>query len=296
MTWWCTILVTVVLISGHICQDFGYDGDEGPDYWGNKFEKCVGKHQSPIDIDVHIVKKVVLPKLKFNFFNKPLNLVTLENNGHTVRLSIKDGPAPSIHGGPLNGTYLFNHLHFHWGDNDTLGSENMVNHNSFPLELHMLFFNSYYKSVEEASKYSDGYVVLSFLYSTSNKPNKHYNIFETGLESIQQMNATKELGNFPSLDKFTMTDRNVYFTYEGSLTTPPCSEIVTWIEFQNTIPISHDQIDAFRQLDGVNGKLRHNYRPTQSINDRIIRMNSATTLQATFLITLSSFVIFLLNC
>ncbi|CAH0553875.1 unnamed protein product [Brassicogethes aeneus] len=277
-------LVFMVFIYGYFCQDFGYDGDEGPSEWGKRYKQCVGKHQSPIDIDIHNVQMVNLPKLRFDFFNKPLRNVRLTNTGHTVKMTIEEGPTPTINGGPLNGTYEFNHLHFHWGNNDTHGSENMLNHNSFPLELHVLFYNKYYGSLDEASKHTDGYLVLSFLYSTSTRSNKHYDLFESGLSKIVKINSTYKLNNFESLDKFTTARKDSYFTYEGSLTTPPCSEIVTWIEFRDTIPITHEQIEHFRQLNGPHGKLTHNYRPTQNLNDRIIRMNSSATLKTSSLL------------
>ena len=62
-----------------------------------------------------------------------------------------------------------------------------------------------------------------------------------------------------------LPDNRTYYTYSGSLTTPPCSEIVTWIVMDKPIFASQAQLDAF---DNV---LHDNFRPVQPINGRTIR-------------------------
>lgn len=106
----------------------------------------------------------------------------------------------------------------------------------------MVFFKTEYGDLNAALEHSDGLTVLAFLYEAVNEENKYYMMFEDGLVRIKELNSTLELWNFVSLDKFTVKDRESYFTYEGSLTTPPCSEVVTWIEFRNTIPLAHKQV------------------------------------------------------
>ncbi|KAF7268155.1 hypothetical protein GWI33_018619 [Rhynchophorus ferrugineus] len=254
-------------------QDFGYDGSEGPTHWGDKYEKCVGKHQSPIDIDAKNVRFKDFPPLIYDNFDKHLEEVSVTNNGHTVMLSIDKGEIPTISGGPLNSTYGFSQLHFHWGPNDTLGSENKINHHSFPLELHIVMYNMAYSSFKQALNFKDGLTVLSFLYSVSHENNTRYNQFEQALDAVHNLLASKKFRDFVSLGDFVAIDRSAYFTYEGSLTTPPCSEVVTWIEFKNTIPVSKEQIRNFRLLYNKGGHLTHNYRPVQALHDRIIYYN-----------------------
>lgn len=55
------------------------------------------------------------------------------------------------------------------------------------------------------------------------------------------MSATV-VADAPALDTLIPKERNVYFTYGGSLTTPPCTEVVTWIDLNTTIPLTHDQV------------------------------------------------------
>lgn len=45
-----------------------------------------------------------------------------------VLIEVENEPHPRVSGGPLDGNYVFSQMHFHWGDNDTLGSEDKINH------------------------------------------------------------------------------------------------------------------------------------------------------------------------
>ncbi|XP_048526349.1 putative carbonic anhydrase 3 [Dendroctonus ponderosae] len=267
----CEFVVFVFLLRlfGAQCQDFGYEGAEGPSHWGEKYSQCLGKHQSPIDIETHSVIWINYPELHFEQFGALLRNVSLENNGHTVVMKILSGEKPRIHGGPLKGVYEFGQLHFHWGPNDTIGSENQIDHHSFPLEMHVVMFNTAY-GLENAPKIAGGLTVLSFLTSLSPLNNHQYDKFENGLHHVEQLLSANTMQNVGSLDDLTTTQRRTYFTYEGSLTTPPCSEVVTWIEFVKTIPLSKAQVNSFRMIDTKKGRLTHNYRPIQPINDRRI--------------------------
>lgn len=55
----------------------------GPSHWGEQYNECAGKHQSPINIDLLHIKRVVLPSLKMNGFDVSPDKTTLKNNGHT---------------------------------------------------------------------------------------------------------------------------------------------------------------------------------------------------------------------
>lgn len=70
-----------------------------------------------------------------------------------------------IFGGPLaNGTYVFEQMHFHWGENDTQGSEDLINNHSFAMELHAVFFKEDYRSMTDAIHHSDGLAVLAYFF------------------------------------------------------------------------------------------------------------------------------------
>lgn len=149
------------------CQDFGYDGVFGPAHWGEQYNSCDGKKQSPINIDPSHVTKWSFPSLIFDKFDVTPDSTEIKNNGHTVIVTMGFEDAPTISGGPLNGTYKFSQFHFHWGDNDTMGSEDKINNQSFPVELHMVFYHSKYGSFNEALHYNNGLTVLAFFYNVS---------------------------------------------------------------------------------------------------------------------------------
>ncbi|KRT79277.1 hypothetical protein AMK59_8261 [Oryctes borbonicus] len=182
----------------------------------------------------------MLPLVYENFENEADLAVT--NNGHTVQFKLNTNPMPTITGGPLLGKYKFMQFHFHWGAHDEEGSENQVNSHSFPMELHVVFYSTAYGTFENATQHPDGLCVVSFLYSKSEEDNENYN------QIINLLPRVNEVGNSAKgidpivLELLLTEDKEHYYTYGGSLTTPPCTEDVTWIEFKSTIPLSHKQV------------------------------------------------------
>ncbi|XP_011876073.1 PREDICTED: carbonic anhydrase 2 isoform X3 [Vollenhovia emeryi] len=136
----------------------------GPSHWGEEFHTCVGKHQSPINIEEHNVKSVNLPPLKLTGIDNPCQSY-VTNNGHTVMLKTNESKVAVLSGGPLrDNVYVFEQLHFHWGENDYEGSEDLMNNHSFPMEMHAVFYKEDYKSIGESLKHDDGLAVLSYWY------------------------------------------------------------------------------------------------------------------------------------
>ena len=80
----------------------------------------------------------------FNFANYQTQLrdAKLKNNGHTVQLDSPNNFTAQISGGGLGGTYQFAQLHFHWGDSNNKGSEHTMDGQAFPLEVHLVHFNT----------------------------------------------------------------------------------------------------------------------------------------------------------
>ncbi|CAO1367188.1 unnamed protein product [Diamesa serratosioi] len=262
-------------LSTTIAQDFTYDGNSGPEHWGEQYNTCKGKHQSPIDIDVLHVKHMKLPPLKFNNFDELPAKGEIKNNGHTVMYTLDAEETPTIEGGPIDGSYEFAQLHFHWGGNDSYGSEDLILGKSFPMELHMVFYKKEYRGMRSALEHTDGLTVLAFFFEISKEPNPAYEDITKILATIRKSDTNVTFTKPPTLRGLISDNLDEYFVYNGSLTTPPCSEIVTWIDFQVPIPLSHDQIENFRSLEDSEGNiLNHNFRPIQPINDRIVWFNS----------------------
>jgi carbonic anhydrase len=90
------------------------------------------------------------------------------------------------------------------------------------------------------------------------------------------------------LELLLPSEKSQYFTYNGSLTTPPCSEVVTWIDYKQSIPLSHDQVEEFRSLQDTEGDyMTHNNRPVQPIGDRIVLFNEVENYDYSSVATLS---------
>lgn len=153
---------------------------------------------------------------------------------------------PQVSGGPLHGVYEFSQFHFHWGDNDTYGSEGTIDNHSFPMAIHLVFYKKNYRSARDALDYPDGLTVLSLYYVVSEEDNPAYTEFTELLGRISRSDQSAKFQNPPSIFDLIKTDFSRYHSYNGSLTTPPCSEVVTWIDFEDPIPLSHDQVNSLR--------------------------------------------------
>ncbi|XP_050074930.1 carbonic anhydrase 7 isoform X1 [Anopheles maculipalpis] len=271
------LIASILVLSvryGH-AQDFGYDGDKGPSHWGEQYNTCTGKHQSPININSLDVKKVNLPPLVFQGFDVAPRETNLTNNGHTVVVTMESEVTPTVSGGPLSGVYEYSQLHFHWGDNDTFGSEDMIDNHRFPMELHIVFYKQNYKNARTALNYPDGLTVLAFFYEIAPEDNPMYQEFIELLGNVTGSHLSARFETPPSLKELIAEDLLHYYTYDGSLTTPPCSEVVTWIDFKEPILLSHAQVQAFRALENEEGHpLTHNFRPVQPLGDRVVLYNT----------------------
>jgi len=272
----CVILILTERVTSEGCH-FGYEGAIGYDHWGDIEQKCLGKHQSPIEIDSEHVTRTVLPHpLRLNGFDVALP-ANLTNNGHTAMMTINScDKKPTISGGPLNEEYEFAQLHFHWGANDTCGSEDKIDNKRFPMELHLVFYNKKYGDVNSAmaSNNWDGLCVLGCLFEIQDSDNDNYNSFARTLPQIVKPNSVRQISKPLALFDLIPTVLSSYYTYNGSLTTPPCAEVVTWIEFDNTVKISHDQLEIFRNLvDSEDVPLVNNFRAIQPLGDRVVLYN-----------------------
>ncbi|XP_076376680.1 carbonic anhydrase 1 isoform X1 [Megalopta genalis] len=248
-----TVLIfafTAFLFSNHaLGDDFGYDGKHGPEHWGDDYKTCLGKYQSPIDIEDKDVRTASFPPLRFSNVQDP-HPAYMTNNGHTVMIRSTDSDSknvPTASGGPLNDTYVFQQLHFHWGENDDEGSEDLINNHSFSMELHAVFWKQSYGSLSNAMKYRDGLAVLAFLYQATDEPNPNFEAIVSQLPEIATVNSNVTIKDDNILNKLIAPNGAAsqdYYTYIGSLTTPPCLEVVQWIDFIKPQNISHEQVSS----------------------------------------------------
>ncbi|KAL1132289.1 hypothetical protein AAG570_010246, partial [Ranatra chinensis] len=249
-----------------------------PDKWPNKYQTCSGKYQSPVNIDESLVTKIIWPPLTFSGTRALPLFSTMTNNGHTVKLEFNTTEPILMTGGPLLGLYKFKQLHFHWGKNDSVGSENQINSQSFSMELHIVFYKVDYGNVYDAMNYDDGLAVLALFFEASDKDNRVYSELIDSLKKVVKPDSHTKLPYQLPLEFMLPEDRVHYYTYRGSLTTPPCYEIVTWIDFVKPVYISHKQLAQFRHIRSPQGRLTHNLRPIQPLYGRPVYYNLGTIL------------------
>lgn len=221
-------------------HEWGYDPADGPDKWGSiepAFAACAdGKHQSPVD--VHGAKKVALPPIEFKYQPAPLKVI---DNGHTVQMNYASGSTITVGGQ----TYELNQFHFH------RPSENHLNGKTFPMELHLVHKNSEGKLA----------VVGVFLTVGAENP-----AIKSEWAHIPQEKGKEVTVEGVTIDAAQLLPKShSYYTFEGSLTTPPCSEGVVWFVMKEPTKISKAELDTFNHL------YSHDARPVQPLNDRSVQ-------------------------
>merc|ERR1712154_516346 len=154
--------------------------------------------------------------------------------GKTVQLDVNSANTATLSGGPLSSDYKVLQLHFHWGSDNTKGSEHYYDGKAYPMEVHIVHYKAAYEGdLDKILNSVDGLAVTGFMFSI-------------GAENA----ALKPI-----------TD---------GLTTPPCNEVVTWHNFKQPLTISAAQLQAFRELmDGKGGKIVNNYRSPQPLAGRV---------------------------
>ena len=222
---------------GHAHWD--YAGGAGPETWGQmkpEFAKCSsGTRQSPIDIRDGI--KVNLDPVQFDY--RPSAFRVLDN-GHTVQVNV--GPGNSIE--VAGRRYDLVQFHFH------RPSEERINGQQFDMVAHLV-----HKDIDGRLA-----VVAVLLDRGSAHPLVQSVWNNLPLEKGDEVAARTTL----DLNALLPAERS-YFTYMGSLTTPPCSEGVLWMVLKTPRPISTEQIGIFARLYPMNA------RPIQSASGRLIK-------------------------
>jgi carbonic anhydrase len=219
---------------------WGYAGAHGAGHWADMepgFATCkIGKAQSPINIDTKQVKPAKLDPIGFHYSSGTVEVL---NNGHTIQVNVPAGSAITLDGSE----YQLVQFHFH------TPSEEKINGKNFPLVAHFVHRNA------------EGKLAVVAVLFKSGKENE-------ALKPVFDAMPNKE-GEVARLAAFNPADVlppvRTYYAFEGSLTTPPCSEDVRWQVLKNPVALSKNQITAFRKLYPMNA------RPVQPLNGRDVR-------------------------
>ncbi|XP_035296568.1 carbonic anhydrase 6 isoform X2 [Cricetulus griseus] len=243
--------------------------------WSKEYPDCGGLKQSPINLQTKKVKHSrSLKPLTFTGYGEEYLEFPMTNNGHTVQITLP----PSMQMTDSEGiVYKANQLHMHWGGAflELSGSEHTINGIRRVIEIHIVHFNSKYRTYEEAKSQANGLSVLAILIEVDEfAENTYYTPITSQLINIQYPGQTTTLTNIKIQDLFP-GDIRYYFTYNGSLTTPPCTENVKWFLFRDTVKLSKAQVLKIETSlrNHHNQTLQNIYRQIQPLNHRAVEAN-----------------------
>ena len=226
---------------GHAAH-WGYAGAGGPEQWGMlkpEFSTCAkGSRQSPIDIRSGV--RVDLEPIQTDYRPSGFSVV---DNGHTIQVNIEGGNSIEVQGR----RYDLLQFHFH------RPSEERIDGRQFDMVAHLV-----HKDPEGRLA-----VVAVLLDRGSAHPLIQTIWNNLPLEKGTEMRVRGGL----DMNLLLPADRR-YFTYMGSLTTPPCSEGVLWLVMQQPVPLGTDQINVFSRMYPMNA------RPIQSASGRLIKQSN----------------------
>ncbi|XP_074986311.1 receptor-type tyrosine-protein phosphatase gamma isoform X5 [Caretta caretta] len=258
---------------------WAYSGTYGPEHWVTSSVDCGGTHQSPVNIIDHQARVGdEYQELQLDGFdNESSNKTWMKNTGKTVAILLKDDYF--ISGAGLPGRFKAEKVEFHWGQsNGSAGSEHSINGKRFPVEMQIYFYNpDDFDSFGAAILENRIIGAMAVFFQVSQRDNPALDPIIHGLKGVVHHEKETFLDPFVLRDLLP-TSLGSYYRYTGSLTTPPCSEIVEWIVFRRPVSISYHQLEAFysifttEQQDHVKSVeyLRNNFRPQQSLNDRVV--------------------------
>ena len=240
--------------SPNATPEWHYEGAEGPAHWASlspTFAACgEGQHQSPIDITQ--ATPAATPELRTSFPPAELRIAHHGhiadglNNGHTIQINYPDAETLN-----LGGTaYELVQYHFHGP------SEHTVDGKHFPMEMHLVHKSAGDKLAVVGVFIAEGAHNKAFDPVWANLPGQkgvetHYSDVTVDVDAL-------------------LPNARTSYRYDGSLTTPPCSEGVSWIVMTTPIELSREQLSAFTHV------INDNSRPVQKLNGRMILTDSVT--------------------
>ncbi|XP_031554974.1 carbonic anhydrase 1-like [Actinia tenebrosa] len=251
----------------------------GPERWQKRYNSTSSLLQSPINIEkAIIVKDSSLGPLRLSYV--PSCNSTITNDGRTLQLTIpKHNNTNILSGGPLTSEYQLAMIRFHWSADDNTGSEHQVEGNGFPLEVQFLHWNKErYENIGQALTGEEGICILAVLYQVGNEDHEGMKEITKLLTRIDHKGCfSSEVKTAINLGDF-IPDHPNYWTYQGSLTTPPLTENVTWVVCQTTMILSPEQMEVFRSVKASNGEVMScNSRPLCPSNNRVVRESTEIT-------------------
>ena len=221
---------------------WAYAGDASPQHWAELTPDnrlCgIGTRQSPIDIRETI--KVDLEKIQFDY--RPGSFSVLDN-GHTIQVTTAPGNALTV----MGRRFELSEFHFH------RPSEERVNGRSYDMVMHLVH------------KDADGNQAIVAVLIERGPDNKPQAAVQTVWNNLPLERNEPVSASVPLDPSQLLPQDRAYFTFMGSMTTPPCSENVLWMVMRNPVQLTANQIGIFTRLYPMNA------RPLQSNSGRLIK-------------------------
>lgn len=278
-----------------------------PAAWGGDCN--TGTKQSPIDV---VSTAVSIPSPDPGMVMSHLWEMDitgdLYNTDRHITYQITQNLKPFISGGPLTSTsnYVFDHMDFHFGSTDTQGSEHTIDGTKYPMEIQLVFYDGQFSDIHVAgaSANVDALATISYFVELDSTDNADMKNIVDDLSSIAnpilrkkrsakkgkkarsnidvaKSNVVKDV----KIDLSKIFGLNVedYYYYDGSMTSPSCTENVRWIISSKKLKISSTQLAEFRALQatdltsaGSTDDIQDNFRPVQSLGSRTVNRRMKT--------------------
>jgi len=267
-------------------QDWGYKYENGPNTWRAKYPRCKGYRQSPVALPSKPHHVVHAKPVTYKNLNIPQPAL-LRNTGTALEIVLKGDKLPTNTGIYKNERtrYKLFKVVVHWGKENARGAEHSIGGEQFCAEIKTLKYNDKYKSPEEALGRPDGILSSSTLLKVS-KESSHEKVskksstakWEELVSKLPKCSGTsKPVEVLLDADFFWHEERHDYYLYEGSLTTPPCSENVVQQVFTDIAYISEHALEALRRVKNEKGEdVCDNFRPIQPLNKRKVTLVKET--------------------
>ncbi|XP_063067132.1 carbonic anhydrase 15 [Engraulis encrasicolus] len=251
--------------------------------WGDNYPAChplLEAHHSPINLDYEVTRDEELEQLELEGFDLvQKGQWKLRNDGHSVILDV--GRGMTVSGGGLPGTYITQQLHFHWGSLANNGSEHTIHTHRFPMEMHIVNMKSNHPNMSSAMEDPSGLAVLAVFIDVTDDgkymENTNFIPIIKALSSVAHKGQSTNVRPFALANLLPLEHLALYYRYHGSLTTPPCSQVVEWTIYEVPVEISWSQYEQFasqlfstEEEDDQDVLLQNNFRHVHPTFSRVV--------------------------
>lgn len=224
---------------------WSYAGETSPEHWMEieKNSDCDGNQQSPINIINKDADSVATKGDLKILYTPTTHISEVKNNGHSIQFNFEAGDSINY----KNEIYFLKQIHFHEP------SEHKINGVIYPIEIHLVHVSK------------SGKITVLGIMGEEGSESQLFEFLESFLPI--ENGATKAIHQKLDLSRLFLENKN-YYSYGGSLTTPPCTEGVNWLVFKEPIILSVEEVLKLR-----NNMPANNYRNEQPLNEREVKLN-----------------------